>query len=171
MVILNERNNFVATIIIRKNMSKTSCIVFSALLAFAGCDTILDTATENDEWYYNDEEDCLCNNSYLNVPGDNSMPKEGEAVIRVSRDYGDVTLSIYEDNLDGRLLMEKTAEGERNVFNLQLNRQYTYAARYVKNGDTIVVPVRSYLECKSQDCQGVECYFIYNNIVDLRLKF
>ncbi len=151
-------------------MAKFSTIVLSSLLALAGCDAISEIAND-EEWYFNDEEDCNCNNSYIHLGDNDDEPESGDAVLWVSDDMGDVKISVYDGTLDGKLMTDSITSRERNTFALPLNRTYTYSAQYVKNGDTIIVPVKSYLECKIKECNGLQCYFLYNNIIDLRLRY
>ncbi|MCQ2250466.1 MAG: hypothetical protein MJZ66_05100 [Bacteroidales bacterium] len=152
-------------------MKTVHYIILAASLAasVAACDTIAEIATEHENWFFNNEEDCECNNKYLHSNSE-SMPKEGEVTIRVSAQ--DTRIEIYDGAMDkGKLIKELSAKELRNNVDLPVNQNYTYVAEYLKGDDTIKVAVKSKFECKKNECKGLECYFFYNNIVDLRLRF
>jgi len=137
--------------------------------AAAACDTITEIATEHENWFFNDEEDCECNNNYLHNQS-TGMPETGEVTIRVSQT--DTKVRIYNGAMDsGNIVDEFTATEQRNVIKLPVNKYYTYAAEYMKGSDTIIVPVKSKFECVKNECKGLECYFFLNNVVDLSLRF
>ncbi len=145
-------------------------LLAAALIATAAaCDTITEIATEHDNWFFNDEEDCECNNKYI-YDGAETIPQEGEVTIRVSEN--NTRIEIYDGSMDkGKLIKELEAPELRNNVILPVNRSYTYVARYMRGNDTIVVPVNSKFECKKNECKGLQCFFFMNNVVDLSLRF
>lgn len=152
-------------------MRKTLGTVLCALIFAIGCDSMEEIAGSTADWFFEDEENCECGNHYL-ILNEGQTPEKGEVVIRVSNGYGDVDIQVFDGSMQsGLCVKDTTSAAERNTFDLPVNREYTYVARYLKNSDTIIVPVKTKLECKVNECKGLQCYFLKNNIIDLSLRF
>lgn len=137
----------------------------------AGCDSIDDIADTTSDWFFQDEENCDCGNHYL-LLNEGEIPDDGEVVVRISDGYGPVDIQVFDGTMqDGKSIKDTASSNQRNTIYLPVNKVYTYVARYLRGSDTILVPVRTKLECKVNECQGLQCYFLENNIIDLSLKF
>lgn len=153
-------------------MKAAKAITIAAVSAMlASCDTVSEIATDHDNWYFTSEEDCECNNNYLHS-SEQGMPESGEVTIRVSSQQGGVRVLVYNGQMDGGSLAQSfTATEQRSAIELPVNKNYTYVAEYIRDSDTIMVPVNSKFKCNLNECKGRQCYFFINNVVDLRLKF
>lgn len=128
----------------------------SALLAI-----IVIFSCEGKEWIVNCV-DCQTNEPY-------------NATIKIKlRETGNpVTINIYEGDIEDDILYASyITNGSDYSLQTGLNRKYTFAATYSIEGKTYIavnstIPRVKYEESECED----PCYFIYDNIVDLRLKY
>ncbi|MCQ2252916.1 MAG: hypothetical protein MJZ61_05650 [Bacteroidales bacterium] len=153
-------------------MRTAKLLLLSLGIALSACDYINPISSENGDTFFNDEEDCDCDKGNI-IKNESDKPQTAEVVIRVSSNNGNpVKLKIYKGPIDrGKVLEELETSQQRNIVELPVNQKYTYAAEYQRNGNTIIVPIYSYLDCKINECNGRQCYMISNNIIDLGLKY
>lgn len=102
-------------------------------------------------------------------------PETGTLEINLKKkfNYNSVRISIYEGNLEDSLLLSTWLTPEaRTTRNVSLNKTYTITASYYTAEATYiaitsVVPRVKYDETSCEE----PCYFVYNNTVNLRLKY
>lgn len=104
-------------------------------------------------------------------------PVSARINIRLSEDpllFDIVSINLYEgDNTDGQLINSFTINsGAISHFNVALNRTYTLEAIYRTSTRTYRVydSARPLVKYSESDCDD-PCYYLYNNNVDLRLKY
>lgn len=140
-------------------------------MAIVSCGDFSIVSDDNDESFFNDEEDCNCDKRYI-VTRKDDYPENAEVIIRVSNNKGPVEIKIIKGTLEsGEEIQKMETTRERNSFLLNVGTKYTYVAQYNRGDDVIMVPVYSDLSCNLQECMGVECYQITNNVIDLSLRF
>jgi hypothetical protein len=116
---------------------------------------------EGKEWIVN------CSDCQENEP-ENAIIK-----IKLKNIDTPVSVQIYEGELDDDIIYASyEANGSDFTALAGLNKKYTFTATYVIDGKTYIAvnsttPRVKYAE---SDCEN-PCYFVYNNIVDLRLKY
>ncbi|MBQ3657768.1 MAG: hypothetical protein II956_13150 [Bacteroidales bacterium] len=148
-------------------MKKFFILLF--ITTFFACKDANVLSSDNGDFFYKDSEDCSCQNKDTVYT---DKPKAAEITLRVSinAENKNVKVEIHEGNLNGTIVREYLADKSRLVDSLPLGT-YTYAAKYCKNGDSIIVPVHARLDADGHECNGFYCYEILNNVVDLSLKF
>jgi hypothetical protein len=81
-------------------------------------------------------------------------------------------INVYEGNLeDSVLYYSQYSSGSRALITVSLNKKYTVTASYYLNNDTYItvdstIPKVKYTKDQCDD----PCYFVYDKILDLRLK-
>ncbi|HPT20751.1 MAG TPA: hypothetical protein PLR88_02305 [Bacteroidales bacterium] len=101
-------------------------------------------------------------------------PEKAELEIKLGKDgYFKTLVKIYEGNLEDSVLLAKTETTSASFYYMvNLNKTYTATATYVESADTYIAvdsatPRVKYDEDKCDD----PCYFVYDRILDLRLKY
>jgi hypothetical protein len=104
-----------------------------------------------------------------------SEPVTTNLIIKL--DYGTfgapIAVKVYEGNLEDNILY-KTTQGSGTEYRVtvNLNKKYTVTASYIISGisyiavDSATPRVRD----EKEQCDNT-CYFVYDNVVDLRLKY
>ena len=98
-----------------------------------------------------------------------------EIMLRISIDGSTTLINVYEGNLEDSVLYRSfTSSGARTTIPVTINKKYTITATYY-----IPVPGDYYIAVDSATprvkfdtnrCDN-PCYFVYDRVVDLRLKF
>jgi len=145
--------------------------IFILLLAtaFFACKDANVLSSDNGDFFYQDSENCSCQNKDTVYT---DKPQKAEITLRVSidKENPEVKVEIHDGNLNGNIVKEFLSKDRRIVDSLPLGT-YTFAAKYCKNGDSIIVPIHARLYAEGHECNGFYCYEIINNVVDLGLKF
>jgi len=84
-----------------------------------------------------------------------------------------VTINIYEGgDTSGELIYTLNTTFEKPVFEVSLNRTYTFEAIYIDGDKTFraINAINPLVKYTDSECD-TECWYIYNNTVDLRLKY
>jgi hypothetical protein len=101
-------------------------------------------------------------------------PSDAEIAIKVSSSYNEVLINIYEGNLDDSILYKTiTAYGSSASCTLPLNKTFAFSARYFTSyGDIyyVINSITPHVKYVEDQCDE-PCYFIYNNTVNLKLKY
>lgn len=125
----------------------------TALAVFLSC--------EDQRWFTN------CSDCFANEP------ESVELIVRLSDADQPVVVTIYEGELEDGIvyLSHETMLNEYSI-NVSLNKKYTVTAFYVRGNETFTavdssVPKVRYTEDK---CESA-CYYVYDRIVDLRLRY
>ncbi len=87
--------------------------------------------------------------------------------------YGSVTINIYEGiDTSGEKIKTYYPSGEESTVELNLNKTYIFEAIYIYDGKRYraINSVNPSVKYTDSECD-VECWYIYNNKVDLRLKY
>jgi hypothetical protein len=89
-------------------------------------------------------------------------------------DYPSITVNIYECNLEDSIIYESVSSVvERTLYRtVPLNRKYTVTATYYDRGNYYVAvnSVTPHVLYDKDFCEE-PCYYIYDNKVNLRLKY
>jgi len=98
-------------------------------------------------------------------------PIEAQISLRVSTDYGEAYVNIYQGYLEDSILVRSLRTSSETTFYLPVNKNYTFAARYIIAGNVYfainsITPRVRYVKDQCDD----PCYYVYDNEVDLRLK-
>ncbi|MDX9946812.1 MAG: hypothetical protein RBS38_05560 [Bacteroidales bacterium] len=100
-------------------------------------------------------------------------PASDYLLIKFSENNPAATINVYEGELeDGVLLNSANPPSDIYQINVRLNKKYTVTARYEKNGKTYTavdsaIPRTKFTETQCEDA----CWFVYDNEIDLRLKY
>ncbi|MBR4267094.1 MAG: hypothetical protein IKQ46_13660 [Bacteroidales bacterium] len=140
-----------------------------ALFGFFACQESDVVDSDNGDSYFQDEKDCNCDKRYVN-----NTPDTATVTFRVTinKQNPEVKVYIYEGSMtSGTLDTVFTMKKGRDELELTLGHNYTYVAKYQKDNDSIIVPVKARLYCEGKQCRGFYCYEIINNVIDLSLKF
>ncbi|MBQ3690272.1 MAG: hypothetical protein II937_10515 [Bacteroidales bacterium] len=152
---------------------KKTIFIISALLTifFSTCDDSKVVNSDNESYYYNDEKDCNCNPKLTNL---SKKPDSAFVTFRVTinEENPEVKIIVLNGNFSsGKEIDSLSTKHQRDSLRLLLGTTYTYVAKYKKGNDSIAVPVCARLFTNSNDCKGLLCYEIINNVIDLSLKF
>jgi hypothetical protein len=139
--------------------------------------TILFACTDNGavssdygDFYYSDEEDCYLDPSL--VRSANDKPDSSEVAIRTNGSGNFVRIKIYTGSINSKsIALDTIPQSRRCVVKLQSGRKYVYTAEYQKGDNTIIVPVTAELDYEIKECNGLEYYQVYNNVIDLSLEY
>lgn len=151
-----------------KIIMKKIFVLLFALSPFA-CQDANVLSSDNGDFFFKDSEDCSCRNKDTVYTVE---PENAEITLRVSIDNEnpEVKVEIHDGNLNGKIVKEFLSKERRIVDSLPLGT-YTFAAKYCKGGDSVIVPVHARLFAEGHECNGFYCYEIINNVIDLGLKF
>jgi len=100
-------------------------------------------------------------------------PVRANLEIKAKYQGDEILINIYEGNLEDSIFYDSfIMESSRLSHNVPINKTYTITARYFYNGNYYVVvnsvtPRVKYIENQCEE----PCYFIYDKVVDLRLKY
>jgi hypothetical protein len=101
-------------------------------------------------------------------------PSDAEIDIKISTSYNEVRINIYEGNLDDSILYKTiTTNSSNSSCTLPLNKTYTFAAQYFTSyGDiyNVINSITPHVKYVEDQCDE-PCYFVYNNTVNLKLKY
>jgi hypothetical protein len=101
-------------------------------------------------------------------------PSEAEIDIKLSDSYSPIVINIYEGNLEDSILYRSIATTEKSTtYSLPLNKKFTFTAKYYKAGGEYYYAVNSitaHVKYIEDQCDNA-CYFVYDNTVNLRLKY
>lgn len=129
-------------------------------LLFLTVFTIL-LSCEDQRWFTNCS-DCFANG-----------PESAELLVKLSATDLPVVVTVFEGELEDSIVyfINETRLTEYSI-NVGLNKKYTLTAIYIKGNETYTavdssVPKVRYTEDK---CESA-CYYVYDRIVDLRLRY
>ncbi|MCQ2974399.1 MAG: hypothetical protein MJ211_06260 [Bacteroidales bacterium] len=134
---------------------------FINILLFTSC---LDLTTSDDEQEEN-SENCTCKRT--------TKPEDEEVELKLSLNNQNkqVEITIYEGSIDkNKIVKTYIAEETPAKIVLDVDKNYTYVAKYLKGIDTIYVPVNSDLSTHKYTCNEEPCWRIKNNVINLKLK-
>jgi hypothetical protein len=100
-------------------------------------------------------------------------PASDYLIIKFSENNPAATINVYEGELeDGVLLSSVNPPSDIYRIDVRLNKKYTVTARYERNGKTYTavdsaIPRTKFTETQCEDA----CWYIYDNELDLRLKY
>ena len=102
-------------------------------------------------------------------------PLKAKLEVKLDINYsGAVTvINVYEGNLEDNVLYSThTVSGTKTTISVGLNKKYTVTASYNK-ADKYYIAVDSATPrvAYNKDQCDKPCYYVYDNIVDLRLKY
>ncbi len=117
-----------------------------------------------------------CEGDILTVDCNNCVEKEPDNAlvkIKLRTTSAPVILRIYEGNLeDGILNSTYETNGPDYSVTTGLNKMYTFTATYNIDSKTYIAVSSTIPRVKYDKTQcDNPCYFIYDNVVDLRLKY
>jgi hypothetical protein len=84
-----------------------------------------------------------------------------------------VSIKVYEGDLEDDILYSSfDTQGSDYTTKTSLNKKYTFTATYNIGGNTYIAVSSAIprIRYEENQCEN-PCYFIYDNIVDLRLKY
>jgi hypothetical protein len=96
-----------------------------------------------------------------------------DLIINISHSVNDVIVNIYEGELEDSILYASlTPMVTEYRYQVTLNKKYSITATYYIEGNKYIavdsaVPRTRFTEDQCDD----PCYFVYNRVVDLRLKY
>jgi hypothetical protein len=101
-------------------------------------------------------------------------PSNAEVEIKLSVGYNPIIINIYEGNLEDSILYRSiTISGKSTTYLLPLNKKFTFTAKYNQTGGKYYYAVNSitaHVKYIENQCDNA-CYFVYDNTVNLRLKY
>lgn len=100
-------------------------------------------------------------------------PVETNVKIKLSENGAPVEIKIFEGNLEDNILYAKyNANGSELTVPAGLNQIYTFTATYNVGSKTYIAVNSAMPGVKYETSQCEDpCYFVYGNVVDLRLKY
>jgi len=129
-------------------------------ISFLTLITIL-LSCEDQRWFIN------CSDCFANEP------ESAELIVKLSAVDQPVLVTIYAGELEDSIVyfIDETSLTEYSI-NVGLNKKYTLTAFYIRGNETYTavdssVPKVRYTEDK---CESA-CYYVYDRIVDLRLRY
>jgi hypothetical protein len=102
-----------------------------------------------------------------------SEPTEAYLQIWLDKNQEGVRVKIYIGNPEDNILLLKFTTYNEVLFQeVPLNKSYTLTAEYPKSGKTYIVvnSVTPRVKYELQKCND-PCYYIYNDIIELQLKY
>jgi hypothetical protein len=115
-----------------------------------------------DKGWFTDCSDCTSNE-----------PEKAILLIKLKETESLVVINVYEGELEDSVLYGSTIFGGSEYnFTVGLNKKYTVTATYNIEGNTYTAidsatPKVRYTETQCEEA----CYFVYDRVVDLRLKY
>lgn len=92
-----------------------------------------------------------------------------------SGDFGTTQVNIYEGNLEDNILYGSLRVAGRNsniTYDVLINKKYTITAEYLIDGKRYIAVDSAQPRVKyDEDSCDEPCYYIYDTILDLRLKY
>ncbi len=104
---------------------------------------------------------------------ESTEPQSASLVLRLEGDGTPALIDVYEGELEDSVLY-RTAQTtlSKYTFTTSLNKIYTVTATYLINGITYIAVDSATPRVKyTKDQCDDPCYFVYDRIVDLRLKY
>ena len=87
--------------------------------------------------------------------------------------YKEPEINIYEGNIEDRILIKTyTPDSSPTEYSVYINKKYTITTTYYYFGHTVIAvdSVTPRVRFESDQCDK-PCYFVYDNKVDLRIKY
>ncbi|MCU0378294.1 MAG: hypothetical protein MUC78_08540 [Bacteroidales bacterium] len=84
-----------------------------------------------------------------------------------------ILVTVYEGPIDDNIVLyEFTTAAQTYLLDALLYKDYTVSARYVYNGKTYIAvdTATPSIHFEEETCE-VPCYYVYNNKIDLRLRY
>jgi hypothetical protein len=100
-------------------------------------------------------------------------PTEADLKIRLDSKFGHTVINIYEGLLEDSVLFDSyTTTTDETSARVPINKTYTLTARYYNNQKYYyaVNSVTPRVVYEKDKCEN-PCYFVYDRVVDLRLKY
>ncbi len=101
-------------------------------------------------------------------------PSDAEIEIKVSSNYNEVQINIFEGNIKDSILYRTIfTYSTSTTCTLPLNKTYAFAATYLTSAGDIyrvvnsITPHVKYIEDQCDE----PCYFVYDNKINLKLKY
>ncbi|TFG42673.1 MAG: hypothetical protein E4H43_02795 [Bacteroidia bacterium] len=100
-------------------------------------------------------------------------PREGFLIIKLTGNVSPVLVNVYEGEIEDSVLYAfASITGEKYTPGINLNKKYTVTATYNIDNKTYIavdsaIPKVKYTE---DQCEN-PCYFIYDRVIDLRIKY
>ena len=114
------------------------------------------------EQYFVNCSECLTN-----------KPETALLEIRTEKTGNEILINIYEGNVEDNILYESFLTISSNIQrSVPINKRFTLTATYSYEGNNYitvnsVMPRVKYAEDQCED----PCYFVYDKVVDLKLKY
>ena len=101
-------------------------------------------------------------------------PSSAEINVKLTSNGNQILVNIYEGNLEDSLLYKSFAAfGKTTTYSLPLNKTFTFTARYFSVSGKQYITVNSItprVKFVKDQCDE-PCYFVYDNSINLRLKY
>jgi hypothetical protein len=100
-------------------------------------------------------------------------PSEALIDIMITHEYGEIPIKVYEGLLEDSILYKTLNISNDASCTLPLNKTYTFTASYLSHSGKHYIVVNStapHVIYVDNQCDA-PCYFIYNNKINLRLKY
>jgi hypothetical protein len=100
-------------------------------------------------------------------------PKEAILLIKLKDTESQVKINVYEGELEDSVIYGSAVFwGSEYNFTVGLNKEYTLTATYIIGGNTYTAIDSATPKVRFTETQCEEaCYFVYDRVVDLRLKY
>lgn len=153
-----------------KNIHSITLAAVALIMLYASCADNGAVSSDYGDFYYSDEEDCNLDPSL--VRSANDKPDSSDVAIRTNGIGNSVRIKIYNGSINSKsIAIDTIPQSRRCVVKLQSAQRYVYTAEYQKGDNTIIVPVAAELDYEIKECNGLEYYQVYNNVIDLSLKY
>ena len=134
--------------------------LFTLFLVFTGFTLILSC----EKGYFINCSDCIT-----------TEPKTTDLTLRVDATYSTIVINIYEGNLEDSILynsLQFPADNNQVSVNVAINKQYTIVAKYDYGNKHYYAVDSAHPQVKydKETCDN-PCYYVYDRIVNLRLKY
>lgn len=115
-----------------------------------------------DKGWFTDCSDCTSNE-----------PEKAILLIKLKKTESQVIVNVYEGELEDSVLYGSAIPwGSEYNFTVGLNKKYTVTATYNIEGNTYTAVDSATPKVKYTETQCEEaCYYVYDRVVDLRLKY
>jgi len=100
-------------------------------------------------------------------------PQQASLKIKLDTGYGQITVNVFEGYLEDSLLFSTYVTSSKDVqISVPVNETFTLTAKYhINNRDYYTVnSVTPRVEYEKDQCDN-PCYYVYDKVVDLRLKY
>ncbi len=93
--------------------------------------------------------------------------------IKTDTRFGDATINVYEGDLEDNIKYSQFRTASENMtISVPVNRKFTVTATYIIGGDNYIAvdSAEPHVGYDKDTCDE-PCYYVYNNSVNLKLKY